>query len=150
MADYERERRVTERAEADQTRPVDPVQRFHREEREVVREDDGERVAQERRILFERIRNVIWTITSLIEILIGLRALLRLIGANPGNGFVDFIYRLSGVFVTPFLGIVDDPRSGSSVLEINSLIAMLVYMLLAWVIVRLIWLIFSVTEPVNT
>ena len=101
----------------------------------------------ERQIMYSKIANVVWTIVGLIEALIAIRVILKLIGANAGNGFVDFIYRLSGVFVAPFLGIVNDPTSGSSILEINSLIAMLVYLILGWAILKLIVLAFNVTEP---
>ncbi len=164
MAEYERERRVTERydRDAEQTRPVEPVHyrrtevergdeapgTYNRVEREVYADSVDDRLR--RRILYNKIATVIWTITGVIEALIGLRVLLKLIAANPGNGFVSFIYDLSGVFVAPFLGIVRDPRSGNAVLEINSLIAMVVYLLLTYLVLRLIWVLFDVTEPADS
>ena len=98
-------------------------------------------------IVYRRISAVVWTITGFIEILVGLRILFKLLAANAGNGFVDFIYNLSGVFADPFQGIVQDVSSGSTVLEINSLIAMLIFALIAWGVLKLVWLLLSVTEP---
>ncbi len=98
-------------------------------------------------VVYRRISAVVWTVTGFIEILIGLRILFKLLAANAGNGFVDFIYNLSGVFADPFQGIVQDVSSGSTILEINSLIAMLIFALIAWGVVKIVWLLLSVTEP---
>lgn len=147
MADYQRERRVFEERDSDRTRSMEPAEEYRRTEREVVHQEAPDEDYFRRRIIYYRITNVIWTIIGFIEVLIGLRVLLRLIAANPGNPFVNFIYDLSGVFVNPFLGIVNDPTSGNAVLEVNSLIAMLVYLLLGWGLVRLTWLLFDLTAP---
>ncbi|HET7035823.1 MAG TPA: hypothetical protein VFI42_09110 [Thermomicrobiaceae bacterium] len=147
------EQRVEERRVADGADPE-----YRRREVETVRSARPRRTVEneyverhdpylERQILYSKISNVVWTIIGLIEALIALRVILKLIGANAGNGFVSFIYSLSGVFVAPFLGIVSDPTSGNSILEINSLIAMLVYLILGWGILKLIVLAFNVTEP---
>lgn len=148
MADYERERRVHEERRIDDTRPLGPPGVYHqRVEQEVVHGHDPGEVLRRRRIIYSRIVNVVWTLIGFIEALIGLRVLLKLIGANPDNQFVRTVYDFSGVFVNPFLGIVNDLQSGNVVLEINSLIAMVVYVLIGWGIVRLIWLIFATTAP---
>jgi hypothetical protein len=117
------------------------------DERDQYLHEHQDRMYEERRLRFTKIANVIWTITGFIEALIGIRILLKLISANPGNAFVDFIYNVTAVFVAPFMGIVTDPQSGGAVLEINSIIAMLVYLLITYGLVRVIWLIFQTTEP---
>jgi len=139
---YEEERRVSEEQVVDPALPTN----YRREERVVV--DDG-RVSPGR-IIASRVSHTVWTIVGFIEALIAIRVILKLIGANAANGFVNFIYDFSHFFVRPFLGIVSDPSSGKSILEINSLIAMLVYLLLGWVIVRIVWLIYDVTAPTRT
>lgn len=150
MADYRRERRGVEEHDADRTRPVEPADEYRRVERErMAREDSPTDVYLRRRELFDRISYVVWTIIAFIEALIGLRVLLKLIAANAGNPFVSFIYDFSGVFVNPFLGIVHDPTSGGAVLEINSLIGMLIYLLIGYGVLRLVWMIFSVTAPTD-
>lgn len=156
MPEYERERRVYREDDPERTRRVDPNAAgerggaYRRVEHEFVREQSPQDVYFRRRIIFNRIVNVVWTIVGFIEALIGLRILLKLIAANAGNGFVSFIYDFSGVFVNPFVGIVNDIQSGNSVLEINSLIAMLVYVLIGYGVMRLVWLIFDTTAPTET
>jgi hypothetical protein len=88
-----------------------------------------------------RINGVVWLLFGILEAFIGLRVLLKLFGADPDNAFATFIYRVSRMFVWPFFGLVDEPVADGSVLEISSLIAMLVYLLIAWGITRLIYLV---------
>jgi uncharacterized protein YggT (Ycf19 family) len=75
-----------------------------------------------------------------------------LIGANPANTFTAFVYQLSELFLWPFRGIVANPAFQNHVLEITSLIAMIVYPLIGWAIVRLIWVLFyhAPTSQVTT
>ncbi|MGA7673258.1 MAG: hypothetical protein WBW04_22765 [Nitrolancea sp.] len=153
MSAYERNNPPTPDDYEQPTRPVRQVDReviVDRPGRDPVDYDyDTESEHARRIITYRRISAVIWTITGFIEILIGLRILFKLLAANAGNGFVNFIYNLSGVFVNPFQGMVNDVTSGSTILEINSLIAMLLFALLAWGVMKLVWLILSVTEPTN-
>jgi len=95
-------------------------------------------VAAERRLGWFQATRIIWTILGLLEILLALRFLLKLIGANPNVGFAVFIYGITGVFVLPFTGLVATWFSGETILEVTTLIAMAVYALLFWVVVRVI------------
>lgn len=81
---------------------------------------------------------IVWYVFYVVETLLLFRFLLRLIGANPGAGFTDFIYSLSYPFVAPFLYVVRSPSVGGSVFEWTTLLAMLVYWVVTWGIVRLI------------
>jgi hypothetical protein len=75
---------------------------------------------------------------SVLEVVLGLRLLFRLLGANPQNSFITVLYRLSHVFVGPFNGIFNDQALGNqSVLEVSTLIAIALYALLAWGLVAL-------------
>lgn len=103
-----------------------------------TRPDSG----RERRIFSFKATQWIWIAFGIVQILIGLRVVLKLIGANPASPFAAFIYGISDVLIFPFVGLVGTPMAGTSVLEISSLIAMLVYTLLAWGIERVVWLIF--------
>ena len=99
-----------------------------------------------------KVSQFIWLLFGGLEALIGIRVLLLLIGANPGNWFAAFVYQLSGVFLWPFQNIVANPTFQNYVLEITSLIAMIVYPLIGWAIVRLIWVLFyrTPTSQVTT
>ena len=99
-----------------------------------------------------KVSQFIWLLFGVLEALIGFRVLLLLIGANPGNWFTAFVYQLSEVFLWPFRNIVANPAFQNHVFELTSLIAMLVYALIGWAIVRLIWVIFyrTPTSQVTT
>ncbi len=102
-----------------------------------------EDVAAERRFTLFRTTNFIWLIAGVLEILLGLRFLLKLIAANPNSGFAVFIYDITGVFLAPFAGLTATPAAKGVVLEVPTLIAMLVYAIFFWLAVRLIWLLFD-------
>ena len=122
--------------------------------REVVREDRApgyvrrERVIKdasaERQHTLDRVAQFIWLVFGVIIGLIGLRVLLRLIVANPQNTFADTIYSITNIFLGPFFGLTSTPTTTNGIaLEISSLIAMMVYALVAWVIVKLVYVLFS-------
>ena len=83
-------------------------------------------------------QRIVWFIVGVISIIIALRFVLLLLGANQAAGFTDFIYGLSGVFVAPFIGIFGEPTYGTSVFEISSLLAIAVYLLIGWGIAKLL------------
>jgi hypothetical protein len=90
------------------------------------------------------LENLIYFIFGAISLLIALRVLLKAIGANPDNGFTNFIYNLSHIFVAPFLTMVNPfTISDTAVFEIASVLAIIVYLILAWLLVRLAILLFN-------
>ncbi len=80
------------------------------------------------------IRIIYWFL-GVLESFLALRLVLKLLGANAGNSFVNFIYDSSRVFVAPFEGIFEPFVSG---FETSTLIAMLVYALVGWGIAKLV------------
>src|SRR5512133_2209403 len=95
-------------------------------------------VAAEGRLRFMQIDRIMYTLLGILEILLGLRFLLKLIAANPDSGFTVFIYGITGLFMTPFNALIGTPTFGNSSFEATALIAMAVYALLFWVFVRVI------------
>jgi len=93
-------------------------------------------VAAERRLWSFQINRILYTVLGILEILLGLRFLLKLIAANPDSGFTVFIYGITGVFIAPFRAILGTPTFGGSSLEVTTLVAMAVYALLFWVLAR--------------
>lgn len=82
-------------------------------------------------------QRVVWYIVGIIVGLLALRLVLQLLGANEGNAFVDLVYGLSGVFAWPFFGMFSyTPSYGVSYFEVSTLVAMIVYALLGWVVAR--------------
>lgn len=85
-----------------------------------------------------QIRRITYSVLGVLEVILLLRLFFRLLGASRDSGFIVFLYGLSHVFVAPFNGIFNDQALGSrGVFEVSTLIAMLVYALLAWGIVVL-------------
>jgi hypothetical protein len=87
-----------------------------------------------------RLMQAIYLVFGVVEALIAIRFVLRLLGANPDAGFAAFIYGITTPLVAPFVGLFGSPRSGGSVFELQSIVALIVYALVAWLIGRLVWL----------
>ncbi len=112
----------------------------------VVRDNDG---ASARRVttveepeVREPGRNtaarVVWYIAGVLLALLAIRFVLSLLGANQGNPFASFIYAVTYPFVAPFFGLFGyTMRYGVVRLEVETLVAMAVYALVAWGIVKL-------------
>jgi hypothetical protein len=91
----------------------------------------------------ERARQVIFFVFGAIGVLLAIRFVLLLLAANPASSFVRLIYGLSQPFVLPFNGIFGEPTFGGSVMEWASLVAIVVYSLVAYGIARLLELIYA-------
>lgn len=108
----------------------------------VVNATYGESVVEDeaygRHSALDTARRVVWFITGAIVVDLAARFLLKLLGANTGNAFVDFVYATTDGLTAPFRGIFGEAASGGSVFEPSTLVAMLVYPLIAWGIVSLL------------
>jgi YggT family protein len=106
-----------------------------REER-LTRDTGAERIG-----LAQKLSQLIWLLGGLLQGLLGLRFLLKLMAANPGSPFTQFLYGLTDLFLWPFFALTATPSTEQGiVLEIPTLFAMLVYGLATWVLVKLVWL----------
>jgi hypothetical protein len=89
-----------------------------------------------------RVRRIVYYIFGVLEILLACRFVLKLFGANPNNMFVSFIYSVSHVFLLPFAGIFGTAVAKGAVtlvvFEPSTIIAVIVYAVVAWGIVKLI------------
>lgn len=70
----------------------------------------------------------------LIYGVIGLQFLLRLMGARPGNGFVQFIASISWPLLAPFERIVGTPSVGTMQVQLSYLFALIAYIALHFAI----------------
>lgn len=123
-----------------------PIRERVTTEREVTAEgQDREAMHQERPVtpLADHKMNVasriIWLVLGIIMGLLALRFLLRLLAANPNNGFADFIYSLSHPFAAPFFGLFNYTENlGQGRLEFETLVAIAVYALLGWLLTKIV------------
>ena len=115
-----------------------------REEELKVGEDQRYIAARNQNAAIARIVHVVDFLFGILELLLAARILLHMLAANPSNPFANFVYTLSEPFVALFANLVQNPKfTPNSVLEVTTLIAMLVYGVLAWIIGRLVWLVLS-------
>ena len=108
---------------------------------------DPEEVRYRQAVIYGRIASLVWFITFVILSIILLRMVMLMINANEENSFVSWVYGTSEFFVRPFLGITNDPSFNGAVFEINSLIAMLIYILIIYGILQLVKVVLDITTP---
>jgi YggT family protein len=99
-----------------------------------------------RRVAGHRITQVVYWVFALVEGLIAIRLVLRVLGANPSAGFAQFIYGITTPLIAPFLGLFGNPSYQNSVLELSSIVALVVYALVAWLLARLVWILVGETR----
>ena len=90
----------------------------------------------------QTVEYIIYFILGLLDILLAFRFILKLAGANASSGFANLIYDLTRIFTLPFEGIFSKGSAQgietTSIFEPATLIAIFVYGILAWGIVKLI------------
>ncbi len=95
-------------------------------------------------LLAERVISIV---LGLIELLLAVRLVLELLGANSSSAFVAWLYAASGNLVAPFVGAFPSLYlSGGSTIDISAILAMITYAVIAWLVVRLIGFIFASVE----
>lgn len=90
---------------------------------------------------------IVWYVLGLLEIILAFRFVLKLLAANPSAGFSNFIYTITYPFATPFLNVFRATKIDGSIFEWTTLLAMLVYLLIAWGIVKMFFMSKSVSTP---
>lgn len=90
---------------------------------------------------YQTVEYLIYFFFGALEILLAFRLVLKLAGAGT-SGFVSLIYGLTGIFMLPFEGIFHrgfaQGVETTSVLEPSTLVAIIVYIALAFGIVKLV------------
>lgn len=84
--------------------------------------------------------HVVYLILGIVETLLVIRFILKLLAANPGAGFSSLIYNITDPLVALFQGVFPNAQARGSVVDLAAILAIIVYALVAWVIVRLIWI----------
>ena len=81
-----------------------------------------------------QIVRVVWFLVGLIVTFLLIRVVLALLGANLENQFANFIYVITDPFVAGFRGLlqIGQFQAGVSRLELETLVAAVVYGLVGW------------------
>jgi len=97
-----------------------------------------------RRANSARVVQAVYLVFGLIEGLLLIRFVLRALAANADAGFARAVYAITEVLVTPFIGLFGTPQiSTGAALEISTLLALIVYAAVGWLLARAAWLIFG-------
>jgi len=87
---------------------------------------------------YVRMIQLVWFLAGLIDVLVGLRFILKLFGASVASPFVSLIYGLTAPLVGPFQNIFPVSGQGTFVFEPAALVALVIYPLIALGAVSLI------------
>ncbi len=81
---------------------------------------------------------VVYYLGGALTLLLVVRFILALFGANRDNPFASFIFDISAVFVWPFFGLFNyEPSYGTSQLELGTVVAIIIYAILTIGIAKL-------------
>jgi hypothetical protein len=86
-----------------------------------------------------RLIQLVWLIAGVIDLILALDFVFRAIPAN-NTGFAHYIYRLGGWLGSPFDGIFNTTvaNRGLSVFRWADVLAVLIYAVAAWIVVKLV------------
>lgn len=90
---------------------------------------------------------VVWYIFGILEVLLLFRFLLKAAAANSAAGFTSFIYSVTWPFAQPFISVFRITKIEGNVFEWTTLLAMLVYWIIAIGIIRLFLMGKTVSTP---
>lgn len=138
------ESRVEEITTLHETSPKQVVRKVTKTDAPVVETEHPQQVFETKKAIF-RSYQVIWYLLGVVESLLAFRFVLKFIGASPASGFASLIYSLSAPLAVPFLGVVAPSVTGTNVFEWSTIIAIIVYFLIAYGVVEL----FQFIKPVT-
>ncbi len=97
-------------------------------------------VTHDARLENNQAKRIVGVVFGMIEIILGLRLIFKLLGANPDNGFIKVIYNITHFFVGIFEGIfarITVSEANQAVFEPATLIAIILIALIAWLVFTL-------------
>jgi hypothetical protein len=86
---------------------------------------------------FDRVSQAIWLVVGVVDAGLAIRFLFKLLGGSSQAGFVRFMYDITQPLVAPFHGIFNTTVQGKSILEPESLVAIVIYSLIGWGLVSI-------------
>jgi len=96
---------------------------------------------------------LIYFIFGFLESMLALRLLFKLAGASLSSAFVGFIYGITGLFILPFEGIfrrgISEGLETASILEPATVVAIVIYALIAVGVVKLVHILSGERQEVN-
>ena len=96
--------------------------------------------------ILQRVTGLIHLGISLLNALICTRFFLKLMAANPANSFAELIHDTTQPFLLMFQGLIRVVTVNGNVFELYDLVAIAVYAMLGWSMVRLLRILFARTN----
>lgn len=93
--------------------------------------------------MFGIVRTIVNIIVGIIEFLLSLRFIFKFFVVNVGTPFVAWVYGVTAGLTSPFARIVPDLKLGGFVVDFTTLVALIVYVLIGYLILE----IFSYVGP---
>lgn len=106
--------------------------------------DESPRQVYHRKKAIFRVYQVIWYVLGVIEVLLLFRMIFKALDANAASGFVSLIYAASNPLAMPFAGMFKQDLQGVQIGVL--LVAMLVYAIVAYALVK----IFQLIKPASS
>jgi len=111
--------------------------------------------AADRAATVDWLGRVVWFLVAVLEVLLAMRFVLLLAGANEGAGFAQLIYGVTRPFVAPFAGLFGSNltypgAAGTGVFAPETLVAMVVYALIGFAIVKIAQLMLGTNQTRGT
>jgi len=105
-----------------------------------------EEKASSLRFIIGKVSDFLRWFSIVLEVILLIRFILMLIGADPANIFAAFIYALTEIILFPFSNIVHNPSlHPNQAFEFTTLIGMAIYWLLFWLLRSFVRIL--ITEP---
>ena len=138
----------TQAAQTVSTSTSTPNSQSRKTERTVGATPGAAREYGQKKTLFHAYQ-IIWYILGFVEIVLGFRFILKVLGANPEAGFSKLVYGVSSPFAGPFANIFHASTvkgvETTSFFEWSTLIAAIVYIIIAWGLTK----IFNLGKPTD-
>jgi hypothetical protein len=101
------------------------------------------------------VSKIVWFVVGLMAALIAIRFVLLAVGANESAGFAKLIYGLTGWMVSPFATLFGSNPTypgtgGTATLEAASLVAIVVYALVGFLITKVAQLMLGTNRTTGT
>ena len=93
--------------------------------------------------MFGIVRTLVNIVVGVIEFLLSIRFIFKFFVVNSSTPFVAWLYSTSAGLVSPFARILPDLKLGGFVIDFSTLIALIVYILIGYLILQ----IFSYISP---
>ncbi len=97
----------------------------------------------DRKSVASKMIELVYLFLIILESVLALRFIFKLLGGDPDNVFIQFLYNATLVFTYPFQGLFGSPIQNRIAvarydLEFTTLVAMGIYALIAYIVVRII------------